>query len=162
VAEASSLSDPRAMRLMVTSMALVFFLIGGAGSVLSEDLTLGLVQSQIRNGMTQGEVAQAIGSPNIASKDRDGNEVWIYDKISSETKTESEGDTKGKSSGIAVGGGGLLGGLAGILGGFYSGQGSSSSKAKARVETTKKTLTVVIKFDAKHLVKETNYQMSKF
>jgi len=149
------------MRMTIALLAFGVFLCGDAGSLFSKELTLGLVQSQIKNGMTQGEVAQAIGSPNIASKDRDGNEVWIYDKISSETETKSEGSAKEKSSGFAVGGGGFLG-LGGLLGGFHSGQGNSSTKEKAKVETTKKTLTVVIKFDKKHLVKETSYHMSTF
>jgi len=149
------------MRITIALLSLTFFIFSGAGMLFSGELTLGLVQSQIKNGMTQGEVAQAIGSPNIASKDRDGNMVWIYDKISSETETVSEGDTKNKSSGFAVGGGGLLG-LGGILGAFGSSQGKSSSKAKTRVETTTKTLTVVIKFDKSSLVKATDYHMSQF
>jgi len=149
------------VRFFVSFCAFVFIVSIGAGPAFSENLTLGLVQSKIKVGMTQGEVAGAIGSPNIASRNRDGVDVWIYDKISSETETETEADSKGKSSGFAVGGGGLLG-LGGILGGFGSSQGSSSSKAKTKVETTKKTLTVVVKFDKNSLVKETNYHMSKF
>lgn len=48
-----------------------------------EKLTLGKVQSQIRKGMTSGQVAEVMGSPNIVSTDENGHEVWVYDKVSS-------------------------------------------------------------------------------
>ena len=47
-----------------------------------ENLTVGKVQSQIRKGMSGGEVAEVLGSPNVVSTDENGREVWIYDKIS--------------------------------------------------------------------------------
>ena len=48
-----------------------------------DKLTLGKVQSQIKKGMSQAEVLEVLGSPNIVTKNSSGNEVWTYDKISS-------------------------------------------------------------------------------
>ena len=33
--------------------------------------------------MSQAEVLEVLGSPNIVTKNSSGNEVWTYDKISS-------------------------------------------------------------------------------
>ena len=38
-------------------------------------LTVGTVQKEIRQGMSGGEVAQVLGSPNIVSTDEQGREV---------------------------------------------------------------------------------------
>ena len=47
-------------------------------------LTTGVVQKEIRKGMSQADVAAALGSPNLVTKDKKGIETWIYDKISTE------------------------------------------------------------------------------
>jgi len=44
----------------------------------SNDLTLGTVQSKIFKGQSQSHVMDALGSPNIVSKDYQGKEVWTY------------------------------------------------------------------------------------
>src|SRR3990167_6370662 len=66
--------------------------------------TLGKVQSSIHQGMSQEQVLTHLGSPNIVTKNDDtGKEVWVYDKISSE------------SAHSASSGGGGVGGLGGGL-----------------------------------------------
>jgi outer membrane protein assembly factor BamE (lipoprotein component of BamABCDE complex) len=47
-------------------------------------MTVGTVQREIKKGMSAAEVAEALGSPNIVTKDAAGREVWIYAKISTE------------------------------------------------------------------------------
>ena len=47
-------------------------------------LTLGTVQKEIKVGMSGGEVAEALGSPNVVSTDEQGREVWIYDRFATE------------------------------------------------------------------------------
>ena len=42
-------------------------------------LTVGKVQREIRVGMTNAEVAEVLGSPNIVSSDDQRREVWVYD-----------------------------------------------------------------------------------
>lgn len=100
------------------------------------NFTLGLVQKEITPGMSQDEVATALGSPNIVSKDKQGKDTWIYDKIASEVRHSS-------SSGLIL---------------FFT----RGADVVSRTDKTQKTLTVVIKFNEQHLVEELNYHSSKF
>lgn len=100
-------------------------------------MTLGIVQKEIRVGMSQADVATALGSPNIVTKDGNGKETWIYDKIATEASQSRD------SGGIFL-----------ILG-IYS-------REAGAVSSTQKTLTVVIKFDKNNLVESFTYHTSKF
>jgi len=115
------------------------------------EMTLGVVQKDIYVGMSQADVATALGSPNIVSKDSEGNESWIYDKIATELSYSKD------SGGIGVGAGAGIGSWRMILGG-----GAGYSKSAGAVAQTQKTLTVVIKFDNNSLVKTLSYHSSKF
>jgi len=53
-------------------------------STKEREMTLGVVQKEVKVGMSQADVATSLGSPNIVTKDGEGNETWIYDKIASE------------------------------------------------------------------------------
>ena len=107
------------------------------GSTAEREMTVGIVQKEIRVGLGQDQVATALGSPNIVTRDAQGNETWIYDKIASEA-SYSQSDLYGT----------IL-----ILGG---GQAAGASA------TTQRTLTVVIKFDANRQVETFSYHASKF
>lgn len=123
------------------------------GSTQEREMTVGIVQKEIRVGMSQGDVATALGSPNIVTRDVGGTETWVYDKIATEASYSS-------SSGTVAGGVGA-GGLAGpalILGGV----GGVVNRKAGAMSTTQKTLTVVIKFDDKNQVKTFTYHSSKF
>jgi hypothetical protein len=103
--------------------------------------------------MAQDEVAMALGSPNIVTRDKDGMETWIYDKIATERSYSSSGTTAGISAGaVGAGGSGVVGGGAGL--GHARTAGASS--------TTQRTLTVVIKYDAAGRVKTVDYHSSRF
>lgn len=122
-------------------------------STQEREMTVGVVQKEIRVGMSGAEVAEALGSPNIVTKDSDANETWIYDKIATEA---SYSTSKG-----GVGGGAGAGGIAGtvlILGGV----GGGVSRSAGASSTTQKTLTVVIKFDKNNKVASFSYHASKF
>ena len=106
-------------------------------SAAGREMTVGTVQREIHQGMDQAAVAQALGSPNIVSKDKEGKDTWIYDKIASEVSYSTG------SSGIGL-----------LLVGLSRNSGASAS--------TQKTLTVVIKFDDQQLVDTFSYHTSKF
>lgn len=110
-----------------------------------EDLTVGTVQKEIRVGMSGATVAEVLGSPNIVSTDEDRNEVWIYDKISTQYVSADA------SAGILA-----LGGGSDVIGGAGA-SGRQSSGA-----TSQRTLTVVIKFDENKLVRDFAYHTSRF
>ena len=127
------------------------------GSTQEREMTVGVVQKEIRIGMSQADVAEALGSPNIVTKDSAGDETWIYDKIATEASYSRSGQSE------SVGGGGGIGALIGkvlILGGV--GYGRSGGIEAGASATTQKTLTVVIKFDKGGLVKDFSYHASKF
>lgn len=106
----------------------------------AEEMTVGVVQKEIRVGMSGAEVAQALGSPNIVTKDSAGKETWVYDKIASEVSYSKD-----------AGGTGLI---INLFGGY--------NREAGAVSSTQKTLTVVIKYDNKGLVESFSYHASKF
>lgn len=107
------------------------------GSTAEREMTLGIVQKEIRTGLTQGEVAAALGSPNIVTRDAAGNETWIYDKVATEASY-----SQSAAYGTIL-----------ILG---------ASSAAGAAATTQKTLTVVIKFDGAQRVETFSYHSSRF
>jgi outer membrane protein assembly factor BamE (lipoprotein component of BamABCDE complex) len=123
------------------------------GSAKEREMTLGLVQKEIRPGMSQADVATALGSPNIVTKDSAGTETWIYDKIATEA---SYSRSSGGASGLA-GAGGIIGTTL-LLGGV----GGAASREAGASGSTQRTLTVVIKFDKNSLVESFSYNASKF
>jgi outer membrane protein assembly factor BamE (lipoprotein component of BamABCDE complex) len=148
------------MRIVMLLLTLIF--VGGCMTAAEQEslraskereMTLGLAQKEIRVGMSQADVATALGSPNIVSKDSEGNESWIYDKIATEVSYSRE------SGEISAGGGG--GGLVGSWLLALSGQ-ARYSKSTGGATQTQKTLTIVIKFDENSLVKTLSYHSSKF
>ena len=102
------------------------------------EMTVGIVQKEIRPGMSQADVAAALGSPNIVTRDNESKETWIYDKIATEA-SYSKG-SGGIGGGVGAGGAPGVALILGILTGSYS-------KEAGAAGITQKTLTVIIKFD---------------
>ena len=112
-------------------------------------LTVGTVQREIKKGMSSAEVAQILGAPNIVTTDQSRNEVWVYDKISTTAAYSTS------SGGV----GSLILGAASSVGGLVGGSYNSSAGANS---TNQKTLTIIIKFDENHLVRDYSYNTSSF
>ena len=106
-------------------------------STQEREITAGVVQREIRKGMPGAEVAEALGSPNIVTRDENERETWVYDKIATEASYSNSQNS-----------------LFLILGGF--------SNQSGAVGTTQRTLTVVIKFDPDGKVGQYSYHQSKF
>jgi len=132
---------------LLTALSIASFMAVGCKSVQDNqndlrstqerNITAGIVKTEIRKGMSGAEVAEALGSPNITTKDENENETWVYDKIATEASYSSSQNS-----------------LFLILGGFSNQSGAAS--------TTQRTLTVVIKFDDKGRVASYSYRQSKF
>jgi len=116
-------------------------------------LTLGIVQRDVHTGMPIEEVALALGSPNIVTRDIDGNETWIYDRIATELRHEHS------SKGL---GGGGLGSAAGASFGLAALIGAHVEKEEGVSTLTQRSLTVVIKLDADGRVASFSYRTSRF
>ena len=69
---------------MLRKMLFLFLitLVGCASNPPADRVTLGTVQQHIHKGISGTEVQEALGSPNIISKNSEGQEVWTYDKVS--------------------------------------------------------------------------------
>ena len=106
-------------------------------STAEREMTLGVVQKEIRRGLSQADVAAALGSPNIVTKDGEGHETWVYDKVASEASYST-------SSAY----GNIL--IVGV------------SREAGAAATTQKTLTVIIKFDDASRVDSFSYHTSRF
>jgi len=138
-----------AKRLSILSLFLIPTIIGcmtaaqheqSLPSSQEQEMTVGVVQKEIRVGMSGADVAQALGSPNIVTKDSTGKETWVYDKIASEVSYSKD-----------AGGTGLI---INLFGGY--------GREAGAVSSTQKTLTVVIKFDNNSRVESFSYHASKF
>jgi len=106
-------------------------------SVDGEDrskLSVGAVQRSVKVGMTDAQVAESLGSPNIISTDEEGRNVWIYDRVRTSVRaTTAQGPLT-----LFVGG------------------------AAGAAERTQSTLTIIVKFDKAGKVRDLAYHSSKF
>ena len=122
--------------LLLTTL---IFLTGCAGreanqTTQNSNLTAGMAKQKITKGVTtQNELLEVFGAPNIITKNKSGNEVWTYDKISSDKSFED-------------------GYWNVVVGGASGGQSS----------TTTKTFTLMIEFDTNGIVKDFSYRSSSF
>jgi outer membrane protein assembly factor BamE (lipoprotein component of BamABCDE complex) len=114
-----------------------------------DKLTVGTVQREIRIGMSGAEVAQVLGSPNIVSTDEKRREVWVYDKVATDTVYST---SQGGVAALVLGWGGSAAGL---------GAGSTGYNAGAQ-STSQRTLTIIIKFDEDSKVRDFAYHSSRF
>lgn len=115
----------------------------------AREFTLGVAQKELRQGMSQADVAERLGSPNIVTRDAGGREAWVYDKVSSEVEASTSGIGLG---GLGSGAGGHVGGVLGI----------SAGKRSERVRSSQRTLTVVVRFSAAGAVETFSWHSSRF
>lgn len=107
------------------------------GSAAAREMTVGIVQKEIRAGLMQDQVVTALGSPNIVTRDAAGRETWVYDKVATEASYSQSG-----AYGTVL----LLG------------TGNSAGAASQ----SQRTLTVVIKFGANQQVETFSYHSTRF
>ena len=140
------------------SIAIAALLLAGCATVAdhrqqvrdsgAQKLTLGVAQKHIKVGMSEADVATALGSPNMVTKDRDGVETWIYDRVSTDYAYST---SSGGVAGLVLGFGGSAAG-----GGIGSAQ-----QASGATSSTQRTLTIIIKF-ADGAVKSFTYNSTEF
>ena len=109
-----------------------------------QELTVASVQQNIHVGVSGAEVIAALGSPNVITTDRYRNEVWIYDRFSTD-RVQTEGPDS----------------LA-ILQYLVDGESFLTSSRRTTESSTQRTLTVVIKFDRDGRVHDYAYHTSRF
>ena len=113
------------------------FLVSGCATVQSvqkSSLTAGMAKTKIIKGQTrQNEILEVFGAPNIITKNKSGNEVWTYDRVSIEKSS-----AKGYGTIIIAGTGG------------------------GRSSTSTRTFTLMIEFGENEVVKDYSYRSSAF
>jgi outer membrane protein assembly factor BamE (lipoprotein component of BamABCDE complex) len=100
--------------------------------------TVGTVQREIRVGMANAEVIEVLGSPNVVTTDDHRRESWVYDRISTQTAYSK-----------SAGGVNVL---------FLAGLGAGAGV----INTSQRTLTIIIKFDENSKVRDFAYRSSSF
>jgi hypothetical protein len=119
------------------------------GAMEEQRMTVAAVQREIQLGMSGAAVLSALGSPNIVSTDKNRQEVWVYDRVSTETVYSNSGtgllSLIGASAGSAAGG---------VL--------PSHEQNAGATRRSQKTLTIIIKFDENELVRDYSYHSSRF
>jgi len=119
----------------------------------ADRLTVGKVQREIRVGMTNAQVVEVLGSPNMVTTDEKRREVWVYDKVATEHAYSTS------SGGVSAL---ILGGVAGGSGAGGGGVGGSAYGSAGATSSTQRTLTVIIKFDEENKVRDFAYRQSSF
>jgi outer membrane protein assembly factor BamE (lipoprotein component of BamABCDE complex) len=128
--------------LSVMGLGIVIVGCATADKDRNSNFTHGNVQRVLKKGITtQQQVIEVFGAPNITTTDADNNEVWTYQKHS----------VGGESLDA---GGGVIGVVPGAVGvGGTSGSAYSQSS---------KTMTLIIKFDEKNIVRDFQSMYSSF
>lgn len=113
-------------------------------SVGVAELSYGAIKKHLEVGKsTIADVVKLLGSPNNMTMTSAGNEIWIYDRIS--TQSATAGSSSSIGGGIGVGAtSGNVGGIAGI--------GGSSSSSQTSLVSATKTLTVILEFKDEVLI----------
>ena len=97
------------------------------------NLSAGVVKTKVKKGITsQSEIIKLLGSPNIITKNKAGNEVWTYSRQSFDSQS-----------------GGFAGGLL-----FFGSKAFSSSASS--------TFDLIITFDENDIVKDYSIVSSQF
>ncbi len=142
----------RMIRQTVAALGVAVALAGCAAppqpvSERNSALTQGQVQMNLQVGQTtKAEVVEVFGAPNITTRDGDGREVWTYQRSARVSQSASRSGlwsillTPG-----ARGAGGILG--------------SSSSSG---FESSSRTITLIIKFDASDVVADFRSRTADF
>jgi len=125
------------MKRQLVTLLTLFFLICGCASVQpvqKGNLTAGMVKTTITKGETiQNDILEVFGAPNIITKNKSGDEVWTYEKMSVES-----------GSSVVVG-------TAIIVSG-----------ASSRTSSSSRTFTLMVEFDENDIVKDYSYRSSAF
>ncbi len=148
--------------MKVVLAIIVSFCLAGCGAQYHRDavqdnskdrISAGTVQKEIRVGMSGSDVVSVLGAPNMVTTDGQRRETWVYDKISTERVYSNS------SFGGGAGAGGLAGSSngGGVLGLVLGGSASSGASS-----TSQRTLTIIIKFDERGLVRDYSYRQSSF
>jgi hypothetical protein len=122
------------------------------------NLTAGMVKKHVKIGeATQTDLLAVFGAPNIITRDRDGNEVWTYDRQSMASVSEIAAWNAAGS--VTAAGATLLGNSP--VGGVATGGGSGGKSSNAG-QVSSATFTLMITFDSSDVVRDYRMMATQF
>jgi outer membrane protein assembly factor BamE (lipoprotein component of BamABCDE complex) len=131
--------------LLVSGFALLAILGLGCQSAGPSNITPGMAKSRIQPGVTsQAEVVEVFGPPNIVTR-REGADMWVYDKVSSQTANNAFG-LGAAWAGAGGSGGGIVGGAGG----------------RATTTRSETTVMLIVYFDPNDVVSDYKITQTKF
>jgi len=117
-------------------------------------LSYGMVTSQVRKGETkQYELVQLFGSPNISTFDSAGIETWVYERTVRQTDVQQ--NTQAAQGAVNLGAFFNFGQAGAAVAG-------NKSTATTTSTTSLRSITVIVKFNAEHVVSDYSVRASYF
>lgn len=112
-------------------------------NVQRDPLSYGSITAKVQNGVTtQEDIIRYFGAPNITTRNKDGREVWMYDRISS--SSQSDGWSEARRFGV------------------FFGLETASAKQGSNRSSTTSTLTFIITFDSNKCVADYSARATQF
>jgi hypothetical protein len=122
------------------------------------NLTTGMVKKYVKVGeATQTDILAVFGAPNIITRDKNGHEVWTYDRQSMATASEIAAWNATGSAGAV--GAGIVGDVP--IGGAAT-AGGSTGKSSSASQISSATFTLMITFDESEAVKDYRMMATQF
>lgn len=130
-------------------------------------LSYGMVTGRVKKGVTtQQELIELFGGPSTMTTDKDGTEVWMYDKTSS-TVSDNYAHSGSQASRSEAS---VMAGFFGIplVAGFGSAKGAANEQsAQVRqgagsITHSVKTITFIIKFNSDKTVKDYSVRQASY
>lgn len=111
--------------------------------VQRDPLSYGAFTAKVQKGATtQEEIMRYFGAPNITTMNKDGREVWMYDRISTASQSDGWSEARRFSA-------------------FFGLETFSAKQGGSRASTTS-TLTVIITFDENKRVADYSARATQF
>jgi hypothetical protein len=118
---------------------------------------------QVKKGVTtQLELLEAFGAPNVTTTDKDGTDVWMYDKQTSTRSTEQSGKRIMNNDASVMGAFFGIPLVAGVGGVKTKGKEDVQQEGKSTTTSSVRTFTFIIKFNADKTVKDYSVRQSSY
>ena len=112
-------------------------------SLQRDPLSYGAVMATVKKGeTTQEDIMRVFGAPNVTTMDGDGQEVWMYDRISNASEVNGWSEARRFTT-------------------FFGLETLSAKEGGSRASSTQ-TLTVIITFDTRKKVRDYSARATQF
>lgn len=132
-----------------------------------DTLSYGMVTGKVKkNETTQQDLLELFGGPSTMTTDRDGTEVWMYDKTATTTSgnyASSQSSARQSEAAVMAGFFGLP--IPGIIGGGAAAsrtEDASASQGNSFVSRSVKTITFIVKFNEDKTVKDYSVRQASY